>query len=81
MQVVKTWAKARGINDAFSGTLNSMGYILLLLHVSLQCTVTHCSILQHTATHCNTLQRTATHSNAQQRTAMHCNALQHTATH
>jgi len=32
MQVVKSWARARGIKDAFEGTLNSMGHTLLLLY-------------------------------------------------
>ena len=32
IQVVKSWARARGVKDAFEGTLNSMGHTLLLLY-------------------------------------------------
>lgn len=29
---VKTWAKRRGINSSYSGTLSSYGYVLMMLH-------------------------------------------------
>lgn len=31
LSLIKTWAKARGINDASEHTLNSFGYTLLLI--------------------------------------------------
>ena len=30
--LIKLWAKGRGINDAFMGTLSSYSYILMLIH-------------------------------------------------
>ena len=64
----------------------------VIWQIKLQCTATHCNILQHIATHCNTLQHTyrsprhlsnhnVTHCNTLQRTSTHRNTLQHIATH
>ena len=54
------------------------------LQHALQCTATHCDILQHTATratHRDALRPTATHCNTLHYIALHCNTLHHTATH